>query len=140
MIMKYSKSVLAGLIIGLLFIQSVAAAKSPEGLWVATSPFFSDRPVAVIKIYINDKILYGELVKIVPLNENMKNAKIANSGPLMMYGYEENSGKWINGKIYEQITARIYKSSIEISKDGDHLYVRGFKGPFFRTARWDRIK
>jgi hypothetical protein len=140
MIKKYIKLLLISLIVSLLSIQCAIAAKSPEGLWLATSPFYYDRPIAIVKIYVKNNVLYGEIVKIIPLNESMKGATVANSGPVMMYGYHEKNGKWVDGKIYEQISAKTHSSSLEISDDGNHLYVRGWKGPFFRTARWDRVK
>lgn len=140
MMMTFARAAILSIIISLTAMQSVSAAKSPKGLWVATSPFFYDRPIAIVKIYLNNNIVYGELVKIIPLNERIKGGRIANSGPLMMYGYHEEKGDWIDGTIYEQITARVYKSSFKMSADGDHLFVRGMKGPFFRTAQWDRLK
>lgn len=124
----------------LTILSTATARQRVEGYWVASSPFFYGVPIAVIKTYIADGKLVGEIVKVMPLNGSIPNNKIAKSGPVMMFGYQEDHGRWIGGKIYEQTTARIYESSIEVSKNGNQLYVRGRKGPFFRTARWDRIK
>lgn len=117
------------------------AGSSPVGYWVATSPFFYGRPLAVVKTYLTGKKLCGEIVKVIPLNGSSSGfGKMAKSGPVMMCGYHEEGGKWVDGMIYEQTTAKIYSSTITISDDGRYLYVRGYKGPFYRTVRWDRIR
>ena len=141
--MKVIIKTVAGILLLFAFFTSTASAsKSPAGYWVATSPFFYGQPVAVIKIYFdNSKKLCGQIVKILPLNKSIdRSRKLASSGPVMMCGFEEKGGKWLNGRIYEQITAKTYEGSITITADGNHLYVRGYKGPFYRTARWDRIR
>lgn len=116
------------------------AGNSPAGYWRATSPFFSGSPVAIIKTYIKDETLCGEIVKVIPLNKPIDNSKgVASSGPVIMCGYKEEGGNWVGGRIYEQITARTYDSSITMSTDGKLLRVRGYKGLFYRTATWFRV-
>jgi len=117
-----------------------AANNSPIGYWAANSPFFSGRPVAVIKTYLVDNKLCGVIVKVIPLNGTMPYSKgVAATGPVMMSAYQDaGNGKWVKGKIYEQITAKIYDSSAELSADGNRLTVKGFYGPFHRTAIWKR--
>jgi hypothetical protein len=129
------------LLIALWFTSCAYAAGSPVGYWLAKSPFFYDRPVAVIKTYLVNKELFGEIVKVLPLNESVNYRKnYASSGPVMIWNFREENGVWVGGRIYEQITARSYSGRISVSDDGRHLYVRGWKGPFYRTATWDRIR
>lgn len=130
------------ILLGMILSTSASAAKTPEGYWVATSPFFYDRPIAVVKLYVDsNKKLCGQIVKVLPLNGSIDpSRKLAASGPVVMCGFQERKGSWVNGRIYEQITAKIYTGSITMTNDGDHLYVRGYKGSFFRTARWDRVR
>jgi uncharacterized protein (DUF2147 family) len=130
------------ILISMCLLPAVAfAGYSPVGYWVATSPFFYGRPLAVVKTYLTGKELCGEIVKVIPLNGSSSGfEKMAKSGPVMMCGYHEDRGEWVGGKIYEQTTAKIYASTVSLSKDGRQLYVRGYRGPFYRTVRWDRIR
>ena len=124
-----------------LIVSTASAQKSPAGLWRATSPFYYGYPVAIIKTYITNEKLCGEIVKVIPLNGSfVTSSKIAASGPVMMCDYHEENGSWVGGKIYEQITAKIYPSTVAMSADGNHLYVRGYVGPFYRTGTWNRIR
>lgn len=115
---------------------------NPSGFWLAYSPFYSNRPVGVVKLYlVNNKILCGQLVKVFPLNGNFKTrSNAASSGPVMMCDYHYQNGKWIDGKIYEQSSAMIYTSSIELSHDNKTLHVTGHSGPLSKTSVWKRLK
>jgi uncharacterized protein (DUF2147 family) len=119
---------------------SAYAGVLPTGYWRATSPFFSGAPVAIIKTYMKNETLCGEIVKVLPLNKPVDASKgVAASGPVIMCGYKLEGNRWAGGRIYEQITARTYDSSITVSEDGKQLFVRGYKGPFYRTAKWYKL-
>lgn len=113
---------------------------SPVGLWLATSPLYFSRPLAIVKLYMKKDVLCGELVKVLPLNGKIPNAGIANSGPIMMCGYTYQDGVWKGGMIYEQITAMIYPSEVKLSQDGRSMTVRAWKGIFSRSVQWKKLK
>ncbi len=124
-----------------LLSSTTFAAQSPVGLWLATSPFFDNRPVAIVKTYLIGNKLCGEILKVIPIKGSFNTRiKAARSGPVMMCGYHEEDGEWVDGNIYEQTTATIYPSKISVSDDGEHLYVRGYRGILFRTSTWNRIE
>ena len=128
-------------IASMVFTPISFAAKSIEGYWAASSPFFWGRPLAIVKTYIINNQLCGEIVKVIPLNGSFGAVgKMQTSGPVMMCGYKLVNGRWEGGKIYEQITAKIYPSTVMLSENGNHLLVRGYRGPFYRTVTWDRVR
>lgn len=142
MIMPFVRRTSSIILVSMCLLPALAfAGSSPVGHWMASSPFFYGRPLAVVKTYLTGKELCGEIVKVIPLNGYSSGfGRMAASGPVMMCGYHEERGEWVGGKIYEQTTAKIYSSTITISADGRYLYVRGYRGPFYRTVRWDRIR
>jgi uncharacterized protein (DUF2147 family) len=117
------------------------ASPSPVGTWLATSPFFDNRPVAIVKTYLTNGKLCGTIVKVIPVKGNFSSSiRAALTGPVMMCDFREENGEWVDGNIYEQTTATIYSGKVTMSEDGQHLYVRGYRGVLFRTATWNRIK
>lgn len=120
---------------------AVAATRSPAGLWLASSPFFAGRNIALIKLYFTHKKLCGEIVKVMPLNGSFATrTKIASSGPVMMCDFYQENGKWVGGKIYEQTTAKLYDGEIEMNAEGNLLRVLGHWGPTSRSAVWRRVR
>lgn len=120
---------------------AAAATHSPAGLWLASSPFFDGKNIAIIKLYFTHKKLCGEIVKVMPLNGSFATrTRIASSGPVMMCDFHKEDGKWIGGKIYEQTTASLYDGEIEMNAEGNLLRVHGHWGPASRSAVWRRVR
>lgn len=125
-----------------LLTVNVYAGGSPVGYWQATSPFYFGHPLAIVKTYMMGDKLCGQIVKVIPVNGSFAEGGngMASSGPVMMCGYHLENGVWVDGQIYEQITARLYPSEITISDGGRYMTVKAWRGPFSRTSRWERIK
>lgn len=124
----------------IFFFSLQSQAATPVGYWLVKSPFLGNRPIAVVKIYLKKNILCGEIIQIIPLNRSEKNfSKRLSSGLIVMCNYHQVQNKWVGGTIYEQTTAKLYDSSMELDQTGMHLRVTGYYGPFSRTAIWDRV-
>lgn len=120
-------------------VSAVAEGKSPVGYWLARSPFFGDRPLAIVRIATKNKKLHGQIVELITSSGYRVASNRKCAGVDVMYGFYKKGNEWVGGKIYEQKNADYYNSTIKISPDGDHLYVSGWNGPFFRTSVWDRV-
>lgn len=133
------KSPLTIAALSLLFLTSVVHAASPVGRWMARSIYYDSQPIGVIKLYVRNHELRGELIRVLPLNGDIKGSWGSGSGPVMMFGFRKNGHEWVGGKIYEQKAAKLYECNVKVSQDGKHLYVTGWKWPFSQTVTWDRV-
>ena len=118
--------------------QAAQNRSSPVGYWLASSPFFNNRPLAIVKTYLVKDKLCGEIIKVIPLNGSMPGARLAKSGPVVLCGFTYSNGSWSNGMIYEQITAKVYPGEIHVTDNGRTLTVRAWNGPFSRSVKWRR--
>src|SRR5207248_1374912 len=124
-----------------LFFSLKSLALSPVGYWLVKSPFLENRPIVIVKIYLKRNILCGEIIQIMPLNRSVQNFhKRLSSGLVVLCNYHQVQNKWVGGTIYEQTTAKLYDSSIELDESGMRLKVTGYYGPFSKTATWDRLR
>lgn len=64
-----------------------------------------------------------------------KNSKIV--GMKIIWGFERDGDKWVNGKILDPASGNVYASSMSLIGP-DTLKVRGYLGPFFRSQVWRR--
>lgn len=62
-------------------------------------------------------------------------------GMMILWGlsYDEGSGKWEGGKIFDPEKDKAYRAKMW-NIDNDQLKVRGYLGPFYRTQMWYRVK
>lgn len=128
----------------LLFFTTTLLAATPAGLWLAKSPFFSNRPIGIVKITITNGVLCGSLIKILPVNGRTNFSRyssvLPNNGLIVMCHYRQTANGWEGGQIYEQKSASIYPSKVKLDASGKYLYVTGQSGLVSQTATWTRIK
>lgn len=124
-----------------------AANRSPEGYWLSYHPDHKHY-VAVIRILKFRQRLVGELLRIIPLNQTVEalcssclalKKSEALVGPIMMFNYQQKNHDWEKGKIIDSTTAKIYNSSLRVSRSGKKLYLTVYYGIGFRRATWHRI-
>ena len=58
-------------------------------------------------------------------------------GMKIIWGFERDGDKWIDGKILDPASGNVYASSMSLI-DQNTLKVRGYLGPFFRSQIWRR--
>lgn len=125
-------------------VSQILFAASPAGLWMAQSPFFSNRTIGIVKVNVVNGVLCGSLVKIIPINGRMNfsrfSSALPNNGLIVMCNYKQTADGWQGGLIYEQTSASIYPSTAKLSADGNKLYVTGQSGVISQTATWTRYK
>jgi uncharacterized protein (DUF2147 family) len=115
------------------------------GLWQTTDDE-TNKPRSVVKIYLDKKILKGNIVQFFPepdeaadpLCDQCKgeryNRKII--GMQIIDEMQFKKGKWKNGVILDPKNGKFYDCKIWL--EGNKLKVRGYIGFFFRTQKWKR--
>jgi len=123
-------------------------AQDIEGVWMATDDK-SDKAVSLVRIYISEGKLYGDIIKLLDEKEagenplctkckgELKNQPI--SQIRIIHGLEKTKGKW-DGKngILDPYKGRYH--NVKIWVEDNELKVRGYKGVFYRTLTWKRAE
>ncbi|CAM4454898.1 MAG: hypothetical protein LEGION0398_MBIBDBAK_00054 [Legionellaceae bacterium] len=145
---------------GLIFISLLsmvsagyANPSSPIGKW-KTIDDKTHQPRSIVDIKENQGTLEGKIEQIFTQpNEDFHElcdkcpGKWYNQkkiGMVFLWGFSQspkNPLQWINGKILDPKTGKIYECQLTLSKTGKQLKVRGYIGiPLFgRTQKWLRI-
>lgn len=117
-----------------------------EGVWMATDNK-SDKAVSLVRIYISDGKLYGNIVKLLDEKEARENPLCTKcTGELknqpisqirIIHGLEKTNGRW-DGKngILDPYKGKYH--NVKIWVEDNELKVRGYKGIFYRTLTWKR--
>jgi sterol desaturase/sphingolipid hydroxylase (fatty acid hydroxylase superfamily) len=120
---------------------------TPEGKWKTIDDHWN-QPKALVEIIARDGELLGFVREIYALPHTgpdavclackgeQKNARIV--GMKILWDFEQEGMRWVNGKIMDPANGWTYTSSIWLN-DGETLSVRGYLGPFYRTQQWKRI-
>lgn len=147
--MKSLKLILLGL---LLSISSIAFADpiTPVGSWVQVGDH-SGRPESVVKIWQKNHKLYGKVVKAFVVDGKQPERLCSHCkgelynkpiiGMHILWGFEKNSPiKWMDGKILDPHSGKIYSCQLTLTHDGNALKVRGYIGFSWlgRTQVWHR--
>ncbi|MEM9243560.1 MAG: DUF2147 domain-containing protein [Pseudomonadota bacterium] len=108
----------------------------------------SNKPSAVVKVYIKNNKLYANIVKMYPINGKppvtycqhckgeLRNAKFI--GLPIFWNLKKEKGKWRGGKILNPKTGKTYSCTVSLTQDGKALSVRGHIGMFGVTKIWPR--
>jgi hypothetical protein len=125
-----------------------AFSQDIEGVWIGTDEK-SDKPVSLVKIYIEDGKLYGNIIKLLDEEEARENPLCTKcEGELkdqpiaqirIIHGLEKIDGKW-DGKngILDPYKGKFH--NVRVWVEHEELKVRGYMGPFFRTLSWKRAR
>jgi len=126
---------------------TVLAGQTAEGNWITVDENTGDRR-AVINFAVKDGFMSGTITKTYPRPGDtgfcsncpgeFKGKPI--NGLKIAWGLKENgNGEWVDGRILDAKTGRIYR--LKLSAKGDKLYVRGYYGISLlgRTQVWERV-
>ena len=136
------------ILIFLFVVCSVAhtLAQDIEGIWFGTNDK-SSKAVSLVRIYIEEGKLYGNIVKLLDEKEaednplctkctgELKNQPI--SKIRIIHGLDNKNGIWYGKKgILDPYKGKFH--NVKIWVENGELKVRGYKGIFFRTLTWKR--
>ena len=137
----------AALLLSLSALQSVAAAASPEGLWLTAG---KNGVVEVFRCAASGDTLCGRLAwfRIKPDDPNPRALDLKNPDPKLrqrslcgltfMYGFRPaGPGSWEDGAVYDPESGNTYHGTISLRPDG-RLALRGYIGItlFGRSEVW----
>jgi uncharacterized protein (DUF2147 family) len=135
------------LFLGLFFIHDMTYAKGDNvlGYWwtpkkdgkvriIKKDGKYKAHLVAVLKKFAND------LDKKNP-KKNLRNKKVLGMKLFWDFEYNENSARYLNGRIYDANNGKTYKCRMQIDKKGN-LEVRGYIGIslFGRTEIFEKVR
>jgi len=132
---------------GFLMSALPALADPAVGKWVTVDDEDGSHK-SVVEITVNKKgELQGTILKILKEEDkgklceecpdDFKNKPV--EGLTFMWGLEkEDEGEWESGHILDPKSGKIYKSKLEVAKDGESLEVRGYIGVSWigRSQTW----
>ena len=130
--------------------QTAPAAPTAAGFW--QSNYEPGKPSGWFYFVDHNGVYEGRLVKGFkkapddPVNEtcvkcpgDKKNAPMM--GLVIVWGMQRHGAKYENGSIMDPRDGSIYHAQMEVSPDGQKLFVRGYLGVslFGQTQTWDRL-
>ena len=141
------------LIVLSIFILStnlLAQHEDITGLWKTIDDDIPGRVKSVVKIYINDGKLYGDVVKLFRLpdedpdpncdecdeDDPRKDQKVLGMTIINDMVLDEDDNEWEDGEILDPKNGKVYDCKLWI-EDGK-LQVRGYVAFFYRTQEWLR--
>ena len=146
---------LLSLIAFLLFILSISLSAQHEeitGLWKTIDDEIPGRVKSVVKIYIKDGKLYGDVVKLFRLPEEdqdpvcdkcddddpRKDQKVLGMTIITEMVLDEDDNEWEDGEILDPKKGKVYDCKLWV--ENDKLQVRGYVLFFHRTQEWLRYE
>ncbi len=133
------------------FAQQAAdtASPSPVGVW-ATRSDKTGQTQAHILIAERAGKLYGRIVKVldpqakpgelcIKCTDDRKNKAMASLEIIRGVDVQSDDGQWLGGRILDPQEGKEYRLKLLPQADGQHLGVRGYLGPFYRTQIWTRV-
>ena len=126
-------------------------ADPAEGRWVTIDDEDGSK-ASVVEIQINDKgLLEGTIVELLRPDDKGKTCEKCPDdfqdqpieGLTFMWDLEhEGEGEWRSGQILDPKSGSIYKSKLDVAKDGQSLEVRGYIGVSWlgRSQQWWRYQ
>lgn len=138
----------------LLFVFSISITAQHEeitGLW-KTIDDETGRVKSVVKIYINDGKLYGDIVKLFRLpdedqdpscnecdeDDPRKDKKILGMTIINDMELDEDDNEWEDGEILDPKKGKVYDCKLWV--EDEKLQVRGYVAFFYRTQEWLRYE
>ena len=135
-------------ILFILLLGRSALAADVEGMW-KTSSLDKENPQAIIKLFVDHGILYGEVVEILDSKRqgltctrclaNKKDQPLV--GMVVLWKYKLKDDVWDLGRLLNPADGKIYASRIRMISQ-DTLEIVGYKGlEFFgETYTWTRVQ
>jgi lathosterol oxidase len=123
-------------------------SKGIVGIWKTIDDTYN-LPKSLVELKIEDKKLKGVVKQLYLLpheggnpictecKSSLKNKPIV--GIQFMKNFRQSGKEWIDGEILDPGNGSSYKSRFWLV-DANHLKVRGFLGPFYRTQTWKRLQ
>lgn len=135
-----------------IFVLSVSVSAQHEeitGLW-KTIDDETGRVKSVVKIYVNDGKLYGDIVKLFRLpdedpdpickecdeDDPRKDKKILGMTIITEMELDEDDNEWEDGEILDPKKGKVYDCKLWV--EDEKLQVRGYVAFFYRTQEWLR--
>ncbi|MEN8192819.1 MAG: DUF2147 domain-containing protein [Bacteroidota bacterium] len=141
------------IVISMMFLSNVLFAQHEEitGLW-KTIDDETGRVKSVVKIYLQDGKLFGDIVKLFRLPEEdpdpicdecdeddpRKDQKMLGMTIITDMELDEDDNEWEDGEILDPKKGKVYDCKLWV-EDGK-LQVRGYIAFFFRTQEWIRYE
>lgn len=136
----------------LIFVLSISISAQHEeitGLW-KTIDDETGRVKSVVKIYINDGKLYGDIVKLFRLpdedpdplcnecdeDDPRKDQKILGMTIITDMELDDDDNEWEDGEILDPKKGKVYDCKLWV--EDEKLQVRGYIAFFYRTQEWLR--
>ena len=146
---------LLSLIAFLLFVLSISLSAQHEeitGLWKTIDDEIPGRVKSVVKIYIKDGKLYGDVVKLFRLPEEdqdpvcdkcddddpRKDQKVLGMTIITEMVLDEDDNEWEDGEILDPKKGKVYDCKLWV--ENNKLQVRGYVLFFHRTQEWLRYE
>ena len=143
------------LIAFLLFVLSISLSAQHEeitGLWKTIDDEIPGRVKSVVKIYIKDGKLYGDVVKLFRLPEEdqdpvcdkcddddpRKDQKVLGMTIITEMVLDEDDNEWEDGEILDPKKGKVYDCKLWV--ENNKLQVRGYVLFFHRTQEWLRYE
>jgi uncharacterized protein (DUF2147 family) len=145
------KTFLSGILFFLYFMISIVSAQHEDitGLW-KTIDDETGQPKSVVKIYIKEGKLYGDIVKLFrkpgedpdPIcdkcdeDDPRYNQKILGMTIITDMEYQKGDNEWEDGEIMDPKKGKVYDCKLWV--ENGKLQVRGYVLFFHRTQEWLR--
>lgn len=139
------------LMLSIIFYATTLLAQHEDitGLW-KTIDDETNKPKSIVKIYIQDGKLYGDIVKLFrkegedpdPIcdkcdeDDNRFNKKIVGMTIITDMEYQEDDNEWEDGEILDPKKGKVYDCKLWV--ENGKLQVRGYVLFFHRTQEWLR--
>ena len=138
--------VFAGVISALAAVVGPSASAGPAGAW-RTIDDRTGAPRALVRVAVQDARLSGAIERIFPRPGEGANPVCTRCegdlrdkpvlGMEILRGLRQDGNRWVGGSILDPENGRTYRATVWL--DGqDHLRVRGYWGPSYRTQTWRR--
>ena len=146
------KNIIGSLLLALFLQLSIQAQHDDiTGLWKSIDDETGD-PKSVVKIYVEDGKLYGDIVKLFrkpgedpdPVcdkcdeDDPRYNQKILGMTIITDMEFQEDDNEWEDGEILDPKKGKVYDCKLWVEED--KLQVRGYVLFFHRTQEWLRYE
>lgn len=123
-------------------------SKGITGLWKTIDDKYN-QPKSLVELQIETNQLKGYIRELhllphegnypvcVACEDNFKDKPVV--GLRFMNGFQQSEDAWVNGEILDPGNGQNYKARFWLL-DNNHLKVRGYLGPFYRTQEWKRFE
>lgn len=131
-----------------IFAVSNLQAQTVFGKW-NTIDDKTGKPNSIVKIYEEDGLVYGEIIKVMDEADRKKNCVKCSGelkdqpiiGLVLLRGLEKSGDEFKGGMVTDPKTGKEYRCKMWLDKnDPNQLHVRGYVGFLYETKIWHRVK